>query len=287
MTSARFAPSPTGLLHLGHAYAARVACEMARRHDGRYLLRFEDIDHTRVRPEYYDFIRDDLEFLGLTADEETPQQLKRLGDHEAALQHLRDLGALYPCFCTRREIQEELKRMPTAPHGPEGPLYPGTCRALKEKEVSTRIAGGEIPAWRLDSAAVAAELEPLTFTDLIHGMIPVDPLAHGDLILSRKDIGTSYHIAVVVDDAADGITHVTRGEDLLGATHIHRVLQTLLKLPEPLYLHHELVHDEMGRRLAKRDDARSIQQYRETGKSSEQILAMLPALPAPLLDLDG
>ena len=276
MTVTRFAPSPTGLLHLGHAYAAMVARDLARDAGGRYLLRFEDIDHTRVRDPFYEAAREDLAFLGLSPDAETPRQLDRLADYQAALDTLRSLGALYPCFCTRREIQSELERIPSAPHGPDGPHYPGTCRNLSESERQARLEAGDTPSWRLDAGKAASLCGPLTFTDQLHGTIEVAPLAHGDVILARKDIGTSYHIAVVVDDATDGITHVTRGEDLLGATHIHRVLQKLLGLPEPVYHHHRLILGPDGKRLAKRDHARSIQQLREEGASASQIMATLP-----------
>lgn len=275
----RFAPSPTGLLHLGHAYAARVAHEMALRHGGKFLIRFEDIDHTRVRQEFYQAALDDLDWLGIRPADQPWRQLDRLDAYSAALEKLRETGVLYPCFCTRREIEAELAAMPAAPQGPEGPLYPGTCRRLCTEEVDQHLASGREPAWRLHSARAAEICGPLFFTDLRSGLVEVDPHLLGDAILARRDIGTSYHLAVVVDDAAQEITHVTRGEDLLPATHLHRTLQVLLALPEPVYLHHMLVTDDRGRRLAKRDDARALQAYRESGLSPGEIHAILPPLP--------
>ena len=259
MVITRFAPSPTGRLHLGHAFAARVAHDLARKNKGKFLLRFEDIDHTRVRPEYYEGIVDDLQFLGLDRDDEPWKQLDRLSHYEDGLDILKSLDVIYPCYCTRREIESELATLTNAPHGPEGPLYPGTCRGL------TTPPPDREPAWRLDTQKAAELTGELTFTDQIHGTIQVDPHLLGDAILARKDIGTSYHLAVVIDDAAQEITHVTRGEDLLHATHLHRMLQSLLKLPEPQYLHHRLVLDENGNRLAKRNDALAISTLRDEG----------------------
>lgn len=262
----RFAPSPTGRLHLGHALAAKVAHDLARSEpDGRFLLRFEDIDGPRVREEYYQGIEEDLLWLGFQWDETPLHQTTRTAAYEAALAHLRDRGLVYPCFCTRREIQAELANMASAPQGPEGPIYPGTCRKLTPPEQQERIAAGQAHAWRLDAAIASALTGPLTFHDLRFGTISVNPALLGDVVLARKDIGTAYHLAVVVDDAFQEITHVTRGEDLLSSTHVHRLLQVLLDLPEPIYLHHELVLDEHGKRLAKRNDALSIATMRERG----------------------
>lgn len=266
----RFAPSPTGLLHLGHAFAAHLAHELARENEGQFLLRFEDIDHTRVRPEYYDAIEEDLNWLGIHWDADPWKQLDRLDSYQDALESLNSLGVVYPCFCTRREIESELAHLTNAPHGPEGPLYPGTCRDLKDLPV------GKEPAWRLNAQKAADLAGPLTFQDFQHGEITVDPNLLGDVILSRKDIGTSYHLAVICDDAAQEISHVTRGEDLLPSTHVHRLLQQLLDLPEPAYLHHQLVLDDKGERLAKRHDSLSIRSLRESGMSPEDVLSQMP-----------
>lgn len=272
----RFAPSPTGRLHLGHVLAAKVAHGLARQHGGEFRLRHEDIDATRVREEYYRGIETDLRWLGLEWDGEALRQSTRLAAYEAALKDLQDRGLVYPCFCTRREIQEEVAAMGAAPQGPEGPLYPGTCRNLSTAQRRQRLAAGEAPAWRLDAQMGAAITGDLAFTDLRHGRIVVRPDLLGDVVLARKDIGTAYHLAVVVDDAFQAITHVTRGEDLLPATHVQRLLQALLGLPEPRYLHHELVCDEQGRRLAKRHDALAIATLRAAGLSPAAVLALLP-----------
>jgi glutamyl-Q tRNA(Asp) synthetase len=272
----RFAPSPTGRLHLGHAHAAKVARDLARSRGGRFLLRFEDIDHTRVREEYYGEIEEDLRWLGLAWDGPAMRQSDRGGAYAAALEALRRTGAVYPCFCTRREIEDEVARITGAPHGPEGALYPGTCRSLAEGERQARLAAGAQPAWRLDATRAAGIAGPLTLTDLRHGLHAVDPGLLGDVVLARKDIGTSYHLAVVVDDAFQQVSHVTRGEDLLPSTHVHRLIQALLELPEPVYLHHELVTDGQGVRLAKRHDALSIRSLRESGLDPAEVMNRLP-----------
>lgn len=272
----RFAPSPTGLLHLGHVYAATIARDLAMSGGARFLLRFEDIDHTRVRPEYYGWIEEDLRWLGLEWEEPALRQSSRTVFYESALDRLKSLGAVYPCFCTRRDIEEEIARMTSAPQGPEGALYPGICRKLSADERAAKLEVGTQPAWRLDAVRASELTGPLGFHDLRHGPVNVEPGLLGDVVLARKDIGTSYHLAVVVDDAFQGITHVTRGEDLLPSTHVHRLLQVLLELPEPIYLHHRLVTDENGVRLAKRHDALSIRSLREAGRSPGEILALLP-----------
>jgi len=258
MTITRFAPSPTGFLHLGHAYAAKVAYEKAKQNGGTFLLRFEDIDHTRVRPEYYEAIEEDLRWLGFPWDGIPVKQIDRSNLYEEAFTKLKGLDILYPCYCTRREIWNAAN----APQGSPAPLYPGTCR-------EGGIPKGE-PSWRLDTKKAAALTGPLTFNEEIE----VDPHLLGDVVLARRDIATSYHLAVVVDDAAQGITHVTRGEDLLSSTHIHRTLQALLELPEPSYVHHPLICDALGERLAKRNDSLSIRELRNQGKTRAEVLAM-------------
>ncbi len=272
----RFAPSPTGRLHLGHVLAAKVARDLARQHPGgRFLLRFEDIDGPRVREEFYQGIMEDMKWLGLDWDETPLLQTTRAAAHEAALAALRGKGLVYPCFCTRREIQSELANMAAAPQGPEGPLYPGTCRHLPADERDAKIAAGIPHAWRLDAGMSASVTGPLTFRDLRFGIIEVNPDLLGDVVLARRDIGTAYHLAVVVDDAFQQITHVTRGEDLLSSTHVHRLLQVLLGLHQPVYLHHTLVLDEHGKRLAKRHDALSIAALRSSGLTPQETLARI------------
>ncbi len=259
----RFAPSPTGLLHLGHVFSSALAHRLAREHEGKFLLRFEDIDHTRVRPKFYAQIEEDLRYLGFQWDETPWRQLERLAFYDDALAQLKDLNVVYPCYCTRREIQN----IANAPQGSEGPLYPGTCRDKTPQEGQA--------AWRLNMEKARQLTGPLTFIDELHGTIQVDANLLGDVVLARKDIATSYHLAVVVDDAAQGITHVTRGEDLLPSTHVHRVLQALLQLPEPRYHHHRLILDSQGERLAKRHDSLSLKSLREEGLSPSEILARL------------
>ena len=261
----RFAPSPTGRLHLGHVLAARVAHSLARDAGGAFLLRHEDIDGPRVREEFYQGIEEDLRWLGYQWDGEPLRQTTRIAAYEDALDSLRERDLVYPCFCTRREIQEEWTRMGAAPQGPDTPPYPGTCRKLASGEAREKIAAGVPHAWRLHTHKARGLTGPLTFHDLRFGKIPVNPDLLGDVVLARKDIGTAYHLAVVVDDAFQEITHVTRGEDLLASTHVHRLLQALLGLPEPLYLHHPLMLDEKGNRLAKRHDSLSVAALRESG----------------------
>ena len=267
----RFAPSPTGRLHLGHAFSAKTAHDFALENGGVFLLRHEDIDATRVRPEYYAEIESDLQWLGFEWTGEPLRQSTRLPLYESALASLRGLGVCYPCFCTRREIEAGASRILSAPHGPEGPVYPGTCRNLSPTERQAKLDAGFAVSWRLHAAATAKITGPLTFDDLRFGQIAVLPQLLGDVVLARKDIGTSYHLAVVVDDAFQEITHVTRGEDLLDSTHVHRLLQTLLKLPQPVYFHHSLVVDESGKRLAKRNDALAISTMRQNGLTPREV----------------
>lgn len=275
MVVTRFAPSPTGWLHLGHAYAALFAQHEAGT-EGRFLLRLEDLDGTRARPEYERGLEEDLHWLGLTWEQPVLKQSERFPVYEAALQQLQDLDLLYPCFCTRREIQEEIARIGQAPHGPEGPVYPGTCKCLSRDEVARRMAEHRDYALRLDlEKALVLAGRDLIWEDLNRGRFIADPSPLGDVVLTRKDTPASYHLAVVVDDAAQGITLVTRGEDLMASTHLHRVLQALLKLPVPLWKHHRLITDAQGRRLAKRDDARSLRTLRDHGWTAQRVRSEL------------
>jgi glutamyl-Q tRNA(Asp) synthetase len=310
----RFAPSPTGRLHLGHAFSAIQAHDFARANGGRFSLRIEDIDGTRSRPEHVDAILRDLEWLGLAWDGEVTFQSQRLSLYEAALDRLRALGLLYPCFCTRADIAASL----SAPHGPEGALYQGTCRGLPDADLSRPHS------WRLDMARALASLplplgegrgpppsgggkgeggltktspaltlppplaapslsrreRELYWHDAFAGWIRAEPLSHGDVILARKDAPASYHLAVTVDDAAQGITHVVRGKDLFDATHVHRLLQALLGLPTPEYRHHALLTGPDGRRLAKRHGAPTLEVLR---LASEDGRALADRLRAGLL----
>ena len=277
----RFAPSPTGPLHLGHAYAAIVAHDMAREAGGRFLLRIEDIDQTRCRPAWEAQIYDDLKWLGLNWQEPVMRQSDRLPTYQAALDALWARGVLYPCTCSRRDIEAALSApqegVPIA-MGPDGPVYPGTCR--HHARVGVRPADAVL---RLDIAAVLAQADgPYTFVEMgashlgTIGTTGGHYTGHiGDIVLSRRDMGTSYHLSVVLDDAAQGVTHVTRGEDLFEATRIHVLLQRLLHLPTPIYHHHRLIRDDRGKRLAKRDDARALAKYRAEGASPADIRRMV------------
>lgn len=274
----RFAPSPTGLLHLGHAHAALFAWRQARVSGGQFLVRIEDIDIGRCRPEFETALKEDLAWLGLSWPEPARRQSEHMADYQAALDRLAALGVLYPCFCTRRDIAEEIARSGAAPQdtamGPDGPLYPGLCRNLSEEQRAVRMASGTPYALRLDVESAKALAGPLRWHDRRHGDFTATPEIHGDAVLARKEIATSYHLSVVVDDALQGVTLVTRGEDLLPATHLHRLLQALLALPTPEYHHHGLLKDKTGRRLAKRDDARSLRSLREAGHSAAEVCAM-------------
>lgn len=270
-TVTRFAPSPTGLLHLGHAYAALFAERAARAGRGHFLLRIEDIDRTRCRPAFEAAILEDLAWLGVRWDGPVVRQSDRLALYAAQAARLEALGVAYPCFCTRRDIAQAA----TAPHGPEGPVYPGTCRGTSAAERARRLAAGEVPAIRLDARRAAAITGPLTWHDRDAGTTAVDPGLLGDVVVARKDIGTSYHLAVVTDDAAQGVTLVTRGVDLAPATHVHRLLQALLGMPAPDYHHHELVVDATGSRLAKRSDAATLASLREAGETPTNVRVRL------------
>jgi glutamyl-Q tRNA(Asp) synthetase len=263
-TVTRFAPSPTGYLHLGHVRSALEGWRAARRGGGRFLLRLEDIDRTRCREEYAIAILEDLAWLGLQWDGPVRKQSEHLEDYRRALDRLEGIGVLYPCFCTRREIQAEIARAGGAPQGEAGPLYPGTCRGLTTGEAAAKRQSGVHYALRLDVARALALTGTLDWTEGGHRR-RADPMALGDVVLARKEVPTSYHLAVTVDDAIQGVTLVTRGEDLASATHIHRVLQALLGLSTPSYRHHSLLTDASGHRLSKRDGALTIRSMRERG----------------------
>lgn len=280
MIVSRFAPSPTGGLHLGHAWSAIQAHDRARDHGGRFLLRIEDTDVTRARPEHVAGILADLEWLGLGWDAISVQS-ERLALYGAALDRLREQGLAYPCFCTRAEIAREVAASLHAPHGPDGPLYPGTCRALDPVRQEERMAR-EAFSWRLDAGEAARRAGPLTWTDERAGTTLVDPLMLGDLVLKGKDRPASYHLAVVVDDAAQGVTHVVRGRDIMPSTHAHRLLQAVLGLPEPVYHHHALVLDAEGNRLAKRHGAPTLADWRTEGMDGVTLANRLRAGDLPV-----
>ncbi len=271
----RFAPSPTGHLHLGHAHAALTAWHAARDAGGRFLLRIEDIDPVRCRAEFMPALIEDLAWLGLDWDGVPRVQSAHLGEYRATLGALAARGLLYPCFCTRAEIAREVAGAAAAPHGPDGaPLYPGTCRRLDPAVRRARIAAGEPHAWRLDMArALAGLVAPLVFEEAGQGMIVCDPGRFGDVVLGRKDIPASYHLCVTQDDARQVVTLVTRGADLLPATDLQVLLQALMGWETPRYAHHALLRDAAGRRLAKRDGAATLRALRDSGVTPSEARA--------------
>lgn len=258
----RFAPSPNGRLHLGHALSAIIAHDLARAGGGRFVLRIEDIDGPRSRPDLADEFRRDLEWLGLEWDE-VPAQSTRLASYAAAADDLRQRGLIYPCTCTRKEIEAAGAAM-----GSDGPIYPGTCRHRPPDPA--RAA-----AWRLDSQRALAEIGPLVWDDALAGPQVVDLSSLGDVVLVRKDLPASYHLAVTLDDAADGVTLVTRGADLFAATHVHRTLQALLGLPVPRWHHHPLLVDDNGEKLAKRRGSPALAEQRERGEDGRMLAEQL------------
>ena len=272
----RFAPSPTGPLHLGHAASALIGHDRARALGGQFLLRIEDIDRDRSKPAWEAAIYDDLRWLGIIWETPVLRQSDRMTDYAQALDKLHKLGLTYPCRCNRADIRAALGApQEGAPlHGPDGLIYPGTCRQ--------RTDPGPQDAIRLNMAKAMARLGEVRFTETgpLHGGDHIRTTAQmvetiGDIVLARRGWGTSYHLAVVVDDAQQRITEVTRGADLFDATPIHVVLQRLLGLPTPLYHHHALVRDETGKRLAKRDDARALALYRAEGATPDDIRALI------------
>lgn len=271
----RFAPSPTGGLHLGHAYSALFAERQALDAGGRFLLRIEDIDTGRCRSEFEESIYEDLAWLGLSWETPVRRQSMHMADYKAALDQLADQSLLYPCFCTRKDIACEIEAAQSAPHlvvnGPDGPLYPGTCRALTSAEQEAKIAAGTPYALRLNMTLAKEIAGTLFWNDEDKGAIKATPEIFGDVVLARKDTPTSYHLSVTVDDHVQGVTLVTRGEDLFSATHIHRLLQALLGLDVPLYRHHDMLTGPDGNRLAKRDKAQTLKNLRNSGKTPQDI----------------
>ena len=262
----RFAPSPTGYLHLGHACAALSAAR-ASGSSGRFLLRIEDIDAGRCRPEFEQAIYEDLGWLGLTWEHPVRRQSGHLPEYAAALDSLRGVDLLYPCFCTRKDIAAA----DSAPHGPDGPVYPGTCRTLSAAERAAKMTAGLPYAWRLDTGEARARTGPLAWHDRLRGPQTATPEIFGDVVLGRKEMGTSYHLSVTLDDARQGVSLVTRGEDLFPASHLHRLLQAVLGLPVPEWEHHALLLDEHGKRFAKRNRSVTLRALRDAGRTPDDI----------------
>lgn len=279
MIVTRFAPSPTGYLHRGHAFAALTAFRAARDAGGEFLLRIEDLDLTRSKREYETAICEDLRWLGLSWPEPVLRQSERFAAYRAAIGRLEEMGLVYPCFCTRSEVAAEIARAGEAPHGPDGPNYPGTCRHLPAQEARARMADGASYALRLDSSKAQLRVDPPSFEERGRGplgetgIIQTNAALFGDIVIARKETPASYHLAVVVDDAYQGVTLVTRGEDLFAATHVQRVLQALLEFPRPVYAHHALICDEDGVKLSKRNFAASLRSLREAGATPATLRA--------------
>lgn len=270
----RFAPSPNGQLHLGHALSAILNRDLARQAGGRFLVRIEDIDPGRSTPSFEAAILDDLGWLGLDWEKPVRRQSEHLAEHAKALDTLNRRGLLYPCFCTRGEVRSAVGDSPRDPDGT--PLYPGTCRALNAAARAERIRRGEPHALRLDMAkALKAVPGPITWREYGDAgreiEVVADPTAWGDVVLARREVPTSYHLAVVLDDAAQGVTHVARGKDLYFATAVHRLLQELLGLPAPVYRHHRLIMDKDGKKLSKSEGAESLRTLRAMGASPADI----------------
>jgi glutamyl-Q tRNA(Asp) synthetase len=273
-------------LHLGHAFSALTAFDFAQERGGAFVLRIEDIDVSRCRAEFDAAILEDLAWLGLAWEDPVRRQAEHFEDYQAVIGRLTDMGLTYPCFCTRKEITAEIEAAAQAPHGPDGVLYPGTCRALSGTKARKKFDAGKPCVIRLDSEKAAARLQkenalPLYFDELVSPgsdeafRVEVDPYLFGDIVLARKDVPTSYHLSVVHDDHVQGITHVIRGEDLREATHVHRVLQALLGYDAPIYFHHALVRGADDKRLAKRDKAATLQALKQEGVSPEDVRASI------------
>jgi glutamyl-Q tRNA(Asp) synthetase len=275
MIVTRFAPSPSGRLHLGHAYSAALGHQWARATGGRFLLRIEDLDQGRSRAEFVDGIYEDLRWLGLEWDGEPLVQSQRTADYSAALDTLRDRGLVYPCFCTRADIAQSL----TAPHGDAATDYPGTCRGLPDDPDRREK---EAHCWRLDSARALAEAGVPSWTNHEGARVSGKASDIGDAILARKDAPASYHLSCVVDDAASGVTVVVRGADLLPSTPVQCLLQDLLGLPRPVYMHHPLITHDDGKRLAKRDQAPTLAAMREKGVDGPALARSLLSANLPL-----
>ena len=274
----RFAPSPNGHLHLGHALSALQNFDMARAAGGRFLLRMEDIDTTRCRPEFEAAIIEDLAWLGIQWEQPVRRQSEHMDDYKAALAKLEAQGLVYPSFESRAEIDKLVAAREAGggwPRDPDGaPLYPGAGKAIAPAERERRMAAGEPYALRLDMAAALARVGPLNWREGEEGSILADPAAWGDVVLARKDAPTSYHLSVVVDDALQGVTHVARGRDLYPSTSVHRLLQELLGLPAPFYRHHRLILDSDGRKLAKSNRSTAIRELRAAGTTPSDIRRM-------------
>ena len=268
----RFAPSPTGHMHLGHVFSALFSYEAAKKLGGKFILRIEDIDSQRSSKVFEESIYEDLEWLQIKYSKDIRHQDEHMADYKGAIKELRKLDMVYPCFCSRSDIKAEIMRAGNAPHEEETSIYPGTCRRLSKEERIKKIAIGTSFAWRLNIRAAAKKLGNLVWRDLRLGKHTVPVGTMGDVVLARKDVPTSYHLSATLDDHIQRIGLVTRGEDLVSATHVHKIIQSLLELKSPIYLHHPLILDSKGVRLSKRTRAQTIKSLKTSGLKRNDVI---------------
>ena len=268
----RFAPSPTGHMHLGHAFSALFAYELAKKINGKFFVRIEDIDQNRSSKIFEDSIFEDLDWLEIKYEKKIRRQSKHMDDYKAAIEELNRLGVIYPCFCSRSDIKAEIMRAGNAPHEEDNLFYPGTCRRLTEQERIKKLEKDNSFAWRLNIRAAAKKIGNLVWEDIRLGSHTVPVGTIGDVVLARKDILTSYHLSVTLDDHIQRIGLVSRGEDLVSATHIHKMLQMLLGLKTPIYFHHPLILDSNGKRLSKRNRAQTLKSLKAKGYKREDVI---------------
>jgi glutamyl-Q tRNA(Asp) synthetase len=268
----RFAPSPTGHMHLGHVFSALFSYEAAKKLGGKFILRIEDIDSQRSSKVFEESIYEDLEWLQIKYSTDIRYQADHMDDYKGAIKELQKLDMVYPCFCSRSDIKAEIMRAGNAPHEEETSIYPGTCRRLSKEERIKKIAIGTSFAWRLNIRAAAKKLGNLVWRDLRLGKHTVPVGTMGDVVLARKDVPTSYHLSATLDDHIQRIGLVTRGEDLVSATHVHKIIQSLLELKSPIYLHHPLILDSKGVRLSKRTRAQTVKSLKTSGLKRDDVI---------------
>ncbi|MGY8975502.1 MAG: tRNA glutamyl-Q(34) synthetase GluQRS [Alphaproteobacteria bacterium] len=268
----RFAPSPTGHMHLGHVFSALFSYEAAKKLGGKFILRIEDIDSQRSSKVFEESIYEDLEWLQIKYSTDIRYQADHMDDYKGAIKELQKLDMVYPCFCSRSDIKAEIMRAGNAPHEEETSIYPGTCRRLSKEERIKKIAIGTSFAWRLNIRAAAKKLGNLVWRDLRLGKHTVPVGTMGDVVLARKDVPTSYHLSATLDDHIQRIGLVTRGEDLVSATHVHKIIQSLLELKSPIYLHHPLILDSKGVRLSKRTRAQTVKSLKTSGLKRNDVI---------------
>ena len=270
----RFAPSPTGYMHLGHVFSALFSYEVAKKLGGKFLLRIEDIDSQRSSKIFEESIYEDLEWLQIKYSKDVRHQSSNMNDYQGAIKELQKLDMVYPCFCSRSKIKAEIMRAGNAPHEEENSIYPGTCRRLSKEERIEKIANDNSFAWRLNIRAASKKLGNLVWNDLRLGKYTVPVGTMGDVVLARKDVPTSYHLSATLDDHIQRIGLVTRGEDLVNATHVHKIIQVLLQLKSPIYLHHPLILDSNGIRLSKRTRAQTVKSLKASGLKKEDVIGL-------------